>query len=113
MTMTCADPILMVCTANQCRSPMAAALLAGRLAASGIDISVRSAGTAAGRQPALPEAVAAMAAHGIDISLHTSRVLQAADLSGAGLVIGMARQHVRQAVVLTAEVWPRAFTLKD
>ncbi|HEY4409793.1 MAG TPA: low molecular weight phosphotyrosine protein phosphatase, partial [Acidimicrobiia bacterium] len=60
-----------MCTANQCRSPMAEALLSRRLA--GAD--VRSA-AAAGRAgiPASAGAVQSMAALGLDIGGHRSRV---------------------------------------
>ena len=34
-------------------------------------------------------------------------------LTGADVLIGMAREHVREAVVLAPDVWGRAFTLKE
>ena len=34
-------------------------------------------------------------------------------LAGADLLVGMAREHVREAVLAAPEVWPRAFTLKE
>ena len=34
-------------------------------------------------------------------------------LRDADLVLGMARQHVREAVVLAPDAWPRTFTLKE
>jgi protein-tyrosine phosphatase len=107
------SPIVVLCTANVCRSPMAAALLARRLRALGVTRPVLSAGTLASGYPPAPEAVAAMAAHGADISAHRSHIVAAADLAGAGLVLGMARAHIRHAAVLAPAVWPRAFTLKE
>src|ERR1039457_7113590 len=102
---------------------MAEALLARRLAGRCAVGSVRSAGIqAAGIQGAgLPgegerppaEAISAMATYGLDTGSHRSRQLTVADLVRANLVIGMARAHVRQAVVTLPEVWPRAFTLKE
>jgi protein-tyrosine phosphatase len=59
------------------------------------------------------EVVAAMDAYGVDVRAHRSQVATAADLADADLVLGMAREHVRQAVVLDPDVWPRAFTLKE
>lgn len=35
------------------------------------------------------------------------------ELRGADLVLGMAREHVREAVVLAPDAWPRTFTLKE
>ena len=105
--------ILVMCTGNVCRSPMAAALLARRLSASGISLPVRSAGMTTGGQPATPYAVEVMALNGIDLSSHRSRELEPSDLAHASLVLGMAREHVRHAVVLDPEVWPRAFTLME
>ena len=63
--------ILVVCTANQCRSPMAEGLIRARLAAEGRQdrVSVASAGTwADDARSATPNAVATMAARGIDIA---------------------------------------------
>jgi low molecular weight protein-tyrosine phosphatase len=103
--------ILVLCTANVCRSPMAAALLAGRL--DGLGVPVSSAGMLAGGSPALPEVVSVLGARGLDVSGHRSRTVQPADLAGAGLVLAMARENLRHAVVVAPEAWPRAFTLKE
>ena len=64
-------------------------------------------------EPPPPAAIAALAGYGLDISGHRSRRVTAADLSGADLVLGMSRAHVRHAVVIAPEVWPLAFTLKE
>lgn len=63
--------------------------------------------------PPPPEAVSALARYGLDISGHRSHRVTAADLSEADLVLGMSRSHVRHAVVIAPEIWPRAFTLKE
>ncbi|HWG62270.1 MAG TPA: hypothetical protein VG253_11205 [Streptosporangiaceae bacterium] len=105
--------ILVLCTANICRSPMAAALLSRRLAAAGSDFTVRSAGMLAEGAESPAEVVAAMATYGIDVSGHHSRLVTAGDLSRADLIVGMTRVHVRHAVVLAPQIWPRAFTLKE
>jgi protein-tyrosine-phosphatase len=60
-----------------------------------------------------PEAVAALAHYGLDISGHRSRYLEADDVRSADLVVCMARSHVREAVVLVPDAWPRTFTLKE
>jgi protein-tyrosine phosphatase len=105
--------ILVLCTANTCRSPMAQALLARRLGGRGVAASVRSAGILGdGAQPP-PEAVLAMADHGLDTESHRSHQVAAIDLASADLVLAMAREHVRHAVVMLPDAWPRVFTLKE
>ena len=54
-----------------------------------------------------------MAAYGLDVSHHRSRLLTAADLATSELVLAMTRAHVRHAVVLDPAAWPRTFTLKE
>ena len=105
--------ILVVCTANLCRSVMAEALLARGLAASGAAGSVRSAGLLGEGDPPPPEVISAMAAYGLDVAAHRSSVLRGGALSDAQLVLGMAREHVRHAVVAEPTAWPRTFTLKE
>jgi protein-tyrosine phosphatase len=103
----------MLCTGNVCRSPAAAALLARCLAALGEHVAVRSAGLARPGCAAPPEMVSVMAGYGIDLRSHRSRAVSRDDLAGADLVLGMAREHVRHAVVTVPGVWPRAFTLAE
>jgi protein-tyrosine phosphatase len=105
--------ILVLCTANMCRSPMAQALLARELAAAGAAGSVRSAGLLRDGEQPPPEVISAMAAYRLDVSAHRSHVVKAADLSAADLVLAMARAQVRHAVITAPEAWPRAFTLKE
>ena len=113
--------ILVLCSANQCRSPMAGALLTRRLAApqrAPVPVAVRSAGLfdegpLQEGEPPPPEAVSALAGYGVDVSGHRSHRVTPADLRGSDLVLGMSRAHVRRAVVIVPEVWPRAFTLKE
>jgi protein-tyrosine phosphatase len=68
--------ILTVCVGNICRSPMAEAVLAHRLASRGFDVKVESAGIGAlvGR-PADPIALALMSERGLDLSRHRARQL--------------------------------------
>jgi protein-tyrosine phosphatase len=105
--------ILLLCTANVCRSVMAEALLSAHLAARGTTVPVSSAGMLAEGQPPPAEVLAVMAAYGCDVTRHRSRPVAPEDLAAADLVLGMAREHVRHAAVLVPDVWPRAFTLRE
>jgi protein-tyrosine phosphatase len=105
--------VLMLCTANVCRSPMAQALLARRLATLGRPATVRSGGMLSEGEPPRPEVVAAMAARGLDVSAHRSHRVSPADLDRADLTLAMTRGNLRHAVVLAPAAWPRAFTLRE
>ena len=105
--------ILVLCTGNICRSPMAEAFLRRRLADLGVEARVHSAGRLFADVPATAEGVAAMRALGLDTSAHRSRRLTADMARTADLVLAMAREHVRDVAVIGQDVWPRAFTLKE
>jgi protein-tyrosine phosphatase len=105
--------IVVLCTANLCRSPMAAALLARRLETLGVAVPVRSAGMIGGGDPPHPEVVSVMGSYGVEIASHRSRVVCADDLAPASLVLAMTRDHLRQAVITEPRAWPRAFALKE
>jgi protein-tyrosine phosphatase len=103
--------ILLVCTGNTCRSPMAQ-VLAGDLLAKrygvaaddleAVDVRVVSAGIAAGSgMPASPEAVAVLRRRGLDLSKHRSRALSLELLNEADLVLTMTNAH-RQAILESA-----------
>lgn len=92
---------------------MAAALLADRLSNRQVQAEVRSAGILEPGIPARPEAVAAMAERGIDISAHRSCRLDASVVRAADLVLGMAREHAREVVVLDPDAYGHTFTLKE
>ena len=105
--------VLVICTANICRSPMAAALLTCRLAGLGLDATVRSAGMLGEGAPPPPEVITAMAGFGLDVSAHRSRTVTTEDLERADLTLAMARENLRHAVVTAPVIWPRAFTLRE
>ena len=92
---------------------MAEALLRAALGERAVDASVSSAGLFRGGVPASPGSIRAMARRGLDLDGHRSRTVTEALLEGADLVLGMARLHIREAVVAVPDVWPRAFTLKE
>jgi len=107
--------VLVVCTANVCRSPMAAALLAHHAFNLGVDIEVRSAGTQSHNLRVDPAAVAVMNEHGLDIAQHAPRKMDRAiiDTEGADLVVGMTREHLRTIATTSPGVFQRAFTAKE
>jgi protein-tyrosine phosphatase len=101
--------ILVVCTGNTCRSPIAAALMQQRVAGA----LIASAGLVSDGQPAHPLAIESAVSYGIDLAGHRSRRLTVDAIEAADLVLGMERAHVREAVMLAPSAWPRAFTLKE
>jgi protein-tyrosine phosphatase len=105
--------VLVLCTANRCRSPMAEALLAQRLAAAGIEAEVSSAGQLDAGVPASSGSVRAMAARGIDLDTHRSRVMTRELVEDADLVVCMARSHLREAAVAAPRAFSRTFTLRE
>jgi protein-tyrosine-phosphatase len=107
--------ILVVCTGNICRSPMAEGFLREELADRGIQsITVSSCGVAAwdGGQ-ATVEAVEAMHERGIDIGGHAARRLAHWMLEETDLVLTMAVEHREAVDRMDPEVADRAFTIKE
>lgn len=105
--------VLFVCSGNTCRSPMAEHL-ARKLWADALKVEparlleygglVQSAGTsAAPRMRAAEEAIELLAARGIDLSTHRSRLLDAAMVRGADHVFAMTTSHRRAIEALLPE----------
>lgn len=92
---------------------MAEALLRERLRRRGVDAHVSSAGLTFEGRAATDDAVRVAAKHGLDISEHSSRMLNAEMVHRANLVIGMERLHARESVVLGDSLLSRCFTLKE
>lgn len=105
--------ILVLCSGNICRSPMAEVLLRDRLARRGLPGKVRSAGLYFDGRAAEPGSLDAMARRGLDLREFRSRVMDDGLVRGADLVLGMAREHVREAAVLAPDAFDRTFTLKE
>lgn len=111
--------ILFVCTGNICRSPMAEALMRRRLGDRTTDpgaeapIGVSSAGSVFDGRPAEPEAIAAMADVGLDITGHRAQVMRPELIAGADLVIAMEHAHIVQVSEIDPAAFGRTFTFPD
>jgi protein-tyrosine phosphatase len=92
---------------------MAEVLLRHHLEQAGVDAAVSSAGLYPGGRPATGHGVQTMAARGLDLTGHASRQLTRDLVAEADLVVGMAREHVREVAVLDGTALGRAFTLKE
>lgn len=103
--------LLLVCTANRCRSPIAAAFMHLYLPASAA-VDVGSAGLIPGGEPMPPIGVEIMRGFGLDLSTHRSMQVTADDLTSADLILTMTRSHARSLVSQVPDVWPRCYPLK-
>lgn len=112
MNATPPELVLFVCTANQCRSPMAEVLLRRALGA-GTGIEVSSAGVYADGTPPPEPAVEVMAARGLDVAGRPGQRLDAALLDRSSLVVTMAREHLLAVATISPPALERAFTLTD
>ncbi len=92
---------------------MAEAILRHRLEEAGVPATVHSAGLHPGGRPATAHGIEVMAARGLDTSGHLSRQLGAEVLAPADLIVGMAREHVREVAVIDPSALARSFTLKE
>ena len=87
--------VLLVCTGNICRSPLAEALLLRELKTRGIEnVKAVSAGTGAwDGAPASEGAYLVGLEHGLDLSGHRARLLTRDMVQQAELILTMARHH--------------------
>lgn len=107
--------VLVVCTGNVCRSP-----LAERLLQSGLDesapgqFSISSAGThglsGCGAEPKIDELAAL---HGLSMSGFTARELTPGLINEAHLILTLARNHRSHIVQLAPAALKRTFTLRE
>ncbi|MBP2652682.1 MAG: protein tyrosine phosphatase [Firmicutes bacterium] len=108
--------ILLVCSGNTCRSPMAETLLKAKINESGLadKVQVLSAGLyAAGEMQASNGAMAAMRRRGLDLSLHRSRQVLPDFVQAADLVLTMTVSHKRMLVAAVPEFASKVYTLAE
>ena len=104
--------IVVICSGNRFRSPIAASVLRG--ATDGMPVRVRSFGTLdLARSQVLPEALELAPSLGLDLTSHRSSPLAGEDLSSADLVIGFERMHGSLAVVDAGAQRERTFLLTE
>lgn len=110
--------VLMVCTGNICRSPVAARLLtvglATRLPAGEASrVRITSAGTSAVVGAPIDRlAEHTLVARGVPIVPHKGKQLEESDLVNADLILAMTPSHARQCIRLSSECAPRVHTLR-
>lgn len=102
--------VLMVCQANRCRSPFAAAI-ARRLADD--SLRIHSGGLMAGGFPMPQAGIETGAMLGIDFSSHRSRELDRTDLDGFDLILTMAKAQARELAADNPQLIGRIFTVKQ
>ena len=107
--------ILVVCTANICRSPVAEAVLRDRLQYRGLlDWTVDSAGTwGLDGRGASQHSITIMAEEGLDLQAHRARTITEEILEKANLVICMESGHVEAIKAEFPQHKERVFLLSE
>lgn len=104
--------LVVVCTGNRFRSPLAAAVVE-QLAAE-LPLHVSSLGTLdLHGAPPLRAAVKQAGRMGLDLSAHRARTIVGSDLRGADLIVGFERAHIGAAVLEAQAPRERAFLLTE
>lgn len=106
--------VLFVCTANQCRSPMAEGLLRLRVGDDNVDWRIESAGTwALEGTPATPHAITALKERGYDLDGHRSRLVNLQLLQPFALILTMERGHKEALRIEFPEIASRVYLLSE
>jgi protein-tyrosine phosphatase len=104
--------ILIVCTANLCRSPMAEALLDRQVRQAGLDWSVSSAGLRARNGRRMHEfAASTLASRGLETVGWRSRRLDAGIVAASDLILTATAAHRAAVVTLEPRALARTFPL--
>ena len=106
--------LLVVCTANQCRSPMGEVIARDAMRRRGLHGAVGSAGTdAVDGAPATDGAQLAVRKLGLDLGAHRSRAVSAELVATADVIVGMERHHVIALVTEHGAPLSSTFTLLE
>ncbi|WP_261555571.1 protein-tyrosine-phosphatase [Frankia tisae] len=107
--------VLLVCTGNLCRSPLAEHLAAARFRAAADAAPVfHSAGVRARpAEPMHPHAAALLRARGVEPGAFRTRPLTAELVGASDLVLGATRGHRSAVVALAPRALRRTFTLRE
>jgi protein-tyrosine-phosphatase len=105
--------ILLVCTGNTCRSPMAEAMLVDLARRAGKPLEVRSAGVAAMEgYPVSPHAAETLRRRNLPVP-GTSRTLSVKEIAWADFILAMTGSHKRVIVQRYPAAAGKTFTLKE
>lgn len=109
------DLVLVICTGNTCRSPMAGCLLRHALAAETPplnEIAVESAGIAAAQgAPASENSVAALKKVNLDLSQHKSQPVTQDFIDRALIILGMTSSHLEALHYYNYQNFPKHLNL--
>jgi len=105
--------VLVMCTANVCRSPIAEQLMAQGFAEIGIDARFSSAGFLESGRAIHNRSAAALASRGIDASQHMSTQIRPDLIAAADLVVVMEADHLRRLVGEDHSCFDKVFTLRE
>lgn len=105
--------LLVLCTANQCRSPMAEVMAQEILDDRGVPAEVVSAGLLPGGVMASSGSRRAMRRRGLDLEHHVSHTVDADTVAAADLILTMERRHLASVAELDLSAIERSFTLKE
>lgn len=106
--------ILLVCTANICRSAMAEVIARAMLHSAALPAATESAGVRAMvGYPMAPHAITALDKLGLDGRAHRARLLDTALVRSSDLLLTMENEHSALAVGLDPAARRKAFTLPE
>jgi protein-tyrosine phosphatase len=105
--------LLFTCTANQVRSPLAAAIARRRIDELALPVQVRSAGQLESGEPAVEKIVKVARRFDVDLSEHQSTRISPELLAWSDLIVTMTGRHVLDLIDLAPECRSRTITLKE